>query len=69
MKQLVFALMLETFSNGFVVDTSEMGYWADVTECIWFARLIATQSQGQYEIPILTYCKPVFVDPLTTEIY
>lgn len=79
MKQLVFALMLETLTaDGFVIETSEYGVWADINKCTYFARSISLQGtegtagitfKEAYPVPIRAHCKPKFVDPKTTEIF
>ena len=44
MKQLVFALMLETLtSDGFVIETTEYGVWADISKCTFFSRSLSLQ--------------------------
>ena len=68
--KLVFVLMLQTLNSaGYVTDTEQMGYWADVTDCVWFAEVLSLQGRGKYDIPIRAYCEPTFVDPTVTEIF
>lgn len=79
MKQLVFALMLETLTaDGFVIETEEYGVWADVNKCTYFSRSISLQGiegtagitfKKAFPVPIRAYCKPKYVDPQTTEIF
>jgi len=78
-KQLVFALMLETLSDkGLVVEEEEYGVWADLNKCIYFARSISLQGiQGEghitfreaFPIPVRAYCKPKYVNPNETVIF
>ena len=79
MKQLVFALMLETLtSDGFVIETTEYGVWADINKCTFFSRSLTLQGvegtagitfREAFPVPLRAYCKPKFVDPTTTEIF
>jgi hypothetical protein len=52
MKQLVFALMLETLTaDGLVIETEEYGVWADVNKCTYFSRSISLQGvKAQQEL-------------------
>ena len=79
MKQLVFALMLETLTaDSLVIETEEYGVWADVNKCTYFARSISLQGiQGTegitfkeaFPVPVRAYCKPKYVNPEITEIF
>ena len=58
MRILVFALMVETLNAGVVVETEEFGLFKDIHRCTHFSKAISMQTDGQWEIPIRSYCKP-----------
>jgi len=58
MRILVFALMVETLNAGVVVETENFGLFRDIHRCTYFSKAISTQSEGLWEIPIRSYCKP-----------
>jgi len=68
MKQLVFALMLQTWSGGAVISTELVAYWYDLNNCLYFSRSISNQSQKQYSVPVDAYCIPKWVDSDNSEV-
>tara|TARA_R110000803_G_scaffold78291_1_gene143449 strand:- start:259 stop:474 length:216 start_codon:yes stop_codon:yes gene_type:complete len=68
-KQLVFALMLETIVDGYVDKIEEFGVFENIDHCIYFARRLTLQGNVDYEIPYKSYCIPKYVNPEATVIY
>lgn len=68
MKQLVFALMLQTWNGGMLVSSELIAHWYDINDCIYFARQISLQAQKAYEIPVDSYCIPKWIDPDDSEV-
>jgi len=58
MRILVFALMVETLNAGVVVETEDFGLFRDIKRCKFFSKEISMQSEGLWEIPLRSYCKP-----------
>jgi len=69
MTQLVFALILQTYADGKLESTVEMGVWENLDSCIYFSRQINNQRIGNNKLPILTYCAPKRVDPSEVQIF
>jgi len=69
MKTLVFLLVLQTFNNGYVESTEKIAHWANLNTCIWYANEITNQAQKAYEIPIMAFCRPVWVNDKEVEVF
>jgi len=61
-KTLVFALMLQTYNGEFLESTQEIALWRDLNTCIYFARKISLQAQGEFLVPVQGYCIPKWVE-------
>ena len=69
MKTLVFVLVLQTFNNGYLENTENIAYWYNLNTCIWYATTLSNQSKKAYEIPIMAFCRPVYIDDKEVEVF
>jgi hypothetical protein len=69
MKTLVFVLVLQTFNNGYLENTENIAYWYNLNTCIWYATTLSNQSEKKYSIPIMAFCKPVYIDDKEIEVF
>jgi hypothetical protein len=69
MKTLVFVLMIQTISNGYVESAKEYAFFRDLNRCIYFSELIAKQIRFNEYLPVTAYCVTKWVDPEDTVIF
>ena len=69
MKTLVFLLVLQTFNNGYVESTESVAHWYNLNTCVWYANALTNQAQKAYLIPIIAFCRPVWVDDEEVEVF
>jgi len=68
-KTLVFVLMIQTISNGYVESAEEYAFFRDLNRCIYFSELIAKQIRFNEYLPVTAYCVTKWIDPEDTVIF
>ena len=69
MKTLVFLLVLQTFNNGYIESTEEIAHWYNLNTCVWYANALTNQAQKAYDIPIMAWCRPVWINDKEVDVF